>query len=231
MPTVLGIVVLLFAFGVFASHLVGFRMFAITTGSMTGTVDPGSLVIGRLEPTAALRVGDVLTYLPPPDAGVEGPVTHRLVEIGVAEDGATTYRTKGDANQSVDPWSFRLTDETQLVMQTSVPGLGLPVLWLADPIHRRLVVGGPALLIAALSVVDITRIVRQPDVHQAAAPAVPAHAHQGGRIIETLPVTETRRRPVRVVRMAGTSRSSAVTPACCLHHIDTPSTATTSSDR
>lgn len=162
-PTMLGMFMLLVTVAVIGGQLFGFRMVAINTGSMTGTADAGSLVIARLEPTDGLQVGDVITYLPPPDSGIDHAVTHRIAEIGTAEDGATTYRTKGDANQSIDFWSFRLDDPTQLVMQAAVPMAGRPVLLLADPTLRTIVIGVPAAAIALLALLDLVRVWREDD--------------------------------------------------------------------
>ena len=45
--------------------LLGFQRYVITSGSMTGTYDRGSLVYDRVVPTSSLKVGDVITYDPP----------------------------------------------------------------------------------------------------------------------------------------------------------------------
>mgnify|MGYP001506304805 CR=1 FL=1 len=50
--------------------LAGYERYVITTGSMTGTYDAGSLVISKPVPVQDLKVGDVITYLPPADSGV-----------------------------------------------------------------------------------------------------------------------------------------------------------------
>src|SRR3954469_22752147 len=55
--------------------LLGYDRYVITSGSMTGTFDIGSIVFDKPVPTADLAVGDVITYLPPESAGVPHLVT------------------------------------------------------------------------------------------------------------------------------------------------------------
>ena len=98
-------------FGAFliAPAVMGWERYVIVSGSMTGTYDRGSLVFDEVVPTKSLKVGDVITYQPPPGSGPKGLVTHRLVKIGHdKKTGKTYYRTKGDANPAKDPWTFML---------------------------------------------------------------------------------------------------------------------------
>jgi signal peptidase I len=140
----------------------GHDLYVITTGSMAGTVDPGALVVAERVPVGALAPGDVITYEPPATSGIDHLVTHRIVDIGTDEAGAVTYRTKGDANASADPWTFTLMSDVQPRMVWSAPELGRPVLWLADPQTRKLAIGVPAALIALIALVDLGRALRRP---------------------------------------------------------------------
>ena len=84
----------------------GWQRYVITSGSMTGSYDRGSLVLDEVVPVAELREGDVITYRPPAGAGPAGLVTHRIAEITTDEVGRRSFRTKGDANEAADPWTF-----------------------------------------------------------------------------------------------------------------------------
>ena len=128
--------------------LFGYSRYVITGGSMTGTYDKGSVVFEKAVPVSELKVGDVITYMPPPDSGVTNLVTHRIVKIEPAEGGGTLFSTKGDANQSADPWHFLLTDQKQTVVDFGVPKVGWVFVALADREVRMLVIGLPAALIA-----------------------------------------------------------------------------------
>jgi signal peptidase I len=152
-------------------RLFGFEFYAITTGSMTGTSDPGALILSEVVPVTDLEVGDVITYVPPPSSGISHLVTHRIAEIQTDGNGTSTYRTKGDANQSHDPWEFQLDAEVQPRMRVSVPWLGFLVLWLGDRTIRMSAIGLPALAVALFALRDLFRAFRTgPDTLE------PAHA-------------------------------------------------------
>jgi len=50
--------------------LLGYHRYVILNGSMTGTYDPGSIVFDKPVPVSMLKVGDVITYSPPPGASL-----------------------------------------------------------------------------------------------------------------------------------------------------------------
>jgi signal peptidase len=58
----------------------GFQRYVIVSGSMTGTYDRGSIVYDKEVPVSDLKVGDPITYAPPPGASPEkaGHPPHRL---------------------------------------------------------------------------------------------------------------------------------------------------------
>src|ERR671932_2582733 len=100
------------AAAVLVPALLGYQLYVITSGSMTGTYDRGSIVYDRVVPTRSLNVGDVITY-DPPAGGPAGLVTHRIASIRTGPGGVRVYRTKGDFNPTADPWTFTLTNPTQ----------------------------------------------------------------------------------------------------------------------
>jgi signal peptidase I len=138
----------------------GLSRYVITGGSMSGTYDKGSVVFEKPVQVADLRVGDVITYLPPPESGLSDLVTHRIVDLEPAQGGGTLFTTKGDANASPDPWQFRLVDSEQPVVQYGVPYVGWAFIGLADREIRMLVVGGPAAVVAVLALLELAGAVR-----------------------------------------------------------------------
>ena len=138
----------------------GYQRYVITSGSMTGTYDVGSIVFDKPVATGSLAEGDVITYLPPPVSGVPHLVTHRIVDIREGRSGATAYRTRGDANPQADPWTFHLDRAVQAKVVYSVPYAGYVFLALADRRVRILVVGVPAGLLALASLVQLVRALR-----------------------------------------------------------------------
>ena len=134
-------------------HLLGYERYVITGGSMSGSIEKGSIVFEKPRPVEELAVGDVITYLPPADSGVGNLVTHRIVEIETDERGELVMRTQGDANADVDPWTFSLVDDVQPVVEHTVPTVGYLLIALADREVRMLVIGVPAAVIALLALV------------------------------------------------------------------------------
>ena len=142
---------------VLAPALIGWERYAIVSGSMTGTYDRGSLVLDEVVPVAELREGDVITYRPPAGAGPQGLVTHRIAAITTDEVGRRTFRTKGDANEAADPWTFHLPEGEQARVRLGVPYAGFALAALGRRDLRILIVGFPAGLIALVSIVGLWR--------------------------------------------------------------------------
>ncbi|HWM11994.1 MAG TPA: signal peptidase I [Solirubrobacteraceae bacterium] len=134
--------------------VLGWERYVIVSGSMTGSYDRGSLVLAEVVPVGELAVGDVITYLPP--AG-DHLVTHRIASIGRDATGARVFRTKGDANQVADPWTFRLDQPTQARARVGVPYAGHVLSALSRRDVRMGAVALPALLIALFSLVALWR--------------------------------------------------------------------------
>ncbi|HET6651827.1 MAG TPA: signal peptidase I [Nocardioides sp.] len=153
--------------------LLGYERYVITGGSMAGTFEIGSVVFEEPVPVEDLRVGDVITYLPPAEAGIDNLVTHRIHRIRQTAEGETVYRTKGDANADVDPWTFRLESDRQPRMSFAVPAVGHVFIALADRATRIVVTGLPAALVALASLVQLLRALRPaPGPTGGARPAV-----------------------------------------------------------
>jgi signal peptidase I len=141
--------------------LAGFGRYVITSGSMTGTYDTGSIVYTKQAPVAQLRTGDVITYAPPRGQSPTQLVTHRIVSIRRGPDGRRIFRTKGDANAAADPWKFSLDQPTQARVAFGVPFLGRLVSALSDRQTRMLLIGVPALLVALFAFVQVVRDARE----------------------------------------------------------------------
>ena len=124
----------------------------VRTASMRPTMPEGSMVVTTPLDPAKLRVGDVITYrIPVDDRRI---VTHRVVEIH--EPGPTPIvRTKGDANNGVDPWTARLKGGAAWKVRATVPKVGYATVWLRDPQVRTLLVLFVPFALAALWLKDI----------------------------------------------------------------------------
>ncbi len=153
-----------------APVVAGYERYVITSGSMTGTYDTGSVVYARNVPTAELRIGEVITYAPPAGAGPTELVTHRIAQITRGPDGQRVFRTKGDANPAADPWRFELPEAQQARVALSVPLAGYVFIALADRDLRMLLIGGPALLVALSVLLGMIRDARAESRRDRATP-------------------------------------------------------------
>lgn len=122
-----------------------YRTLTVLSGSMAPAIPTGSLVVVTPVDPADVRVGQVITYQAPTDGRV---VTHRVARV--LEGGRQpVVVTKGDANDTADPWAARLTSSPVWTVRFSVPGVGRAIVWLRSPAVRRLtVLLVPALLVA-----------------------------------------------------------------------------------
>jgi signal peptidase len=137
--------------------LLGYQRYSILSGSMSGTYDTGSLVYAKSVPVADLEKGDVITYAPPAGTSSQPLVTHRIVAIKLGPNGERVFRTKGDANAAVDPWTFQLNADTQPRVVFSVPYAGRVAMALTDRTTRVILIGVPAAIIALMVIVGMVR--------------------------------------------------------------------------
>lgn len=145
---------LILAGAVLVPALLGFQRYVITSGSMTGTYDRGSLVFDRVVPTASLRAGDVITFRPP---GHPAFVTHRIASERTVR-GQRVFTTKGDANHAADAWGeIALDDARQARVAFHLPYLGYGIATLSERKVRMIVIGVPALLIALAAIAGLWR--------------------------------------------------------------------------
>jgi signal peptidase len=145
---------LILALVVLVPALLGFQRYAITSGSMTGTYDRGSLVFDRVVPTASLRAGDVITFQPPGHAGL---VTHRIASVRTVH-GQRVFTTKGDANRAADAWgAISLANAKQARVAFHVPYVGYGLAALSERRVRMLIIGLPAMLIALSTLAGLWR--------------------------------------------------------------------------
>ena len=115
------------------------------TGSMGNTIPVGSLVVDRSVPAQSLNVGDIVSFQKP--VGVRGIDTHRIAAIR-RSNGHATYRTKGDANSSIDPWTIEFArGATANRVVVSIPHVGHVLLVLQRPLARMAMLATALLLL------------------------------------------------------------------------------------
>lgn len=100
LSTVLVIVAVLLAVALVGVRVVGYTPYTILSGSMEPTYHVGSLIYVKKVDTSTLEPGDPITFALSEDT----IATHRIVEVVPDEEDASVirFRTKGDANDTVD---------------------------------------------------------------------------------------------------------------------------------
>ena len=145
--------------------LLGYQRYVIISGSMEPTLPVGSVVYDEVVPVADLEVGDIITFVPPPEFDIDDPVTHRIVQIlEVGDDvegvpaGERLFRTKGDANEDVDPWRMVLDGDEQGRVAHHIPYVGYVYMALQVRWVQLLVIVVPALALITYIVVTMWRV-------------------------------------------------------------------------
>ena len=134
--------------------LFGYQRYVIYGGSMEPEISKGSIVYDTEVPVASLRKGDVITYVPPAS---KRPVTHRIFAVEKGPQGAPVFQTKGDANANADFRKFSLSRPTQAAYSFHIPVIGWLLIAMSIEWVRGILIGGPALLAAAIIVRNLWR--------------------------------------------------------------------------
>lgn len=126
-----------------------YETFIVRSGSMEPAIRTGSIVVVQPVPPLSIRVGDVITYRRPEEPDIT--ITHRVVEVRppAGSAAAPLFRTKGDANASVDPWEVQLQGIAWREV-FSVPVAGYVFAFTQQPVGRFLFLVIPGLGLGAL---------------------------------------------------------------------------------
>ncbi len=150
--------VVLVAVGLVALRLFGGEVFTILSGSMEPTFHVGSVILVRPVEPENIRVGDPISFVMNEDLLV---ATHRVVAITRDEDGAYLFRTKGDANNSVDGAPVH-QDNVIGVAFFTIPKLGYFVSYIREPPGMYAAIAGGALLLLLFFLPDMIRAFTEP---------------------------------------------------------------------
>lgn len=137
----------------------GYQIESVLSGSMVPTFRPGDAVLVTSEPTADVRVGQVISYRIP--VGNHHVETHRIIRI-ISRGVHPVVITKGDANTAPDPWRARLVGARVSQMRAVIPGLGTAIHALRAPVVHALTMLVAPVIIIVLLLVRIWRPVPEP---------------------------------------------------------------------
>jgi signal peptidase len=122
LASVIGLIVV----GVVGMVLGAWRFTVIDTGSMRPTLNPGDVAVLKSEPTAALQRGQIVAFHPPGEPRIT--VIHRVFSIHRARNGVI-IQTKGDANNTADPWRARIVASRVWRETLKAPKVGYLAVW------------------------------------------------------------------------------------------------------
>jgi signal peptidase len=147
--TLLVLAVALFLALAIGPRLLGYQTLTMLTGSMAPLINPGDVVVTAPVPTRDIKVGDIITYhIPVEDQRVE---THRVTEVRANADGSTAVKTKGDANNGVDPWTATITGPTVDRHVVTIPHIGAVIRGVRERVVLNILIyGAPAVLVIGM---------------------------------------------------------------------------------
>ena len=132
-------------------RLFPYQALVVRSGSMSPTIPTGSIVFYRPVQASAVRVGDVIVFNEPGNTGIR--VTHRVAAIQRTATGSY-FKTKGDANASIDDWRIPATG-TGWKEVFSVPEAGYILYDIQSRYGKLVFLLVPAALLAAITMLEL----------------------------------------------------------------------------
>jgi signal peptidase I len=118
-----------------------YKLLVVESGSMDPNIKMGSLVM--IKPMDEYKAGEVITFK---ESGKKDKtITHRIEDL-IVTAGEIRYRTKGDANEDIDPGEVGKKEIVGKVL-FSIPFAGYAVNFAQKPVGFALIIIIPAALI------------------------------------------------------------------------------------
>lgn len=135
----------------------GNQALIVRSGSMTPTIDIGSIVVARPIENGTYSKGDIIAFRSEKDS--KTLITHRVVEVESGPDGVF-YITKGDANEEKDNWSVERKNVLGKVAFT-IPFAGKVLTFAKSELGFLIFIVIPALLVILLEAWSIVKELRK----------------------------------------------------------------------
>ena len=157
--TLLVIAVVVFALLLAGARLIGYRVYAVLSGSMEPTYHTGALIYVKEVDTSKIEVGQVITFMLSEDT----IATHRVIEVIPDEEDAGTvrYRTKGDANDSPDGALVHYKNVIGVPV-FSIPYLGYVATYIQHPPGTYFAIGTIVIIILLAFLPDLMKDDEEP---------------------------------------------------------------------
>lgn len=102
----------------------GYKPEVVLSGSMTPLYPEGSVIYYKYVPFESIQEDDVITFV-----SGDAVITHRVVEI---DSESQTFRTKGDANPSIDSGSVSYSAVKGKVQRVVLPYFGYAIRFIQE---------------------------------------------------------------------------------------------------
>lgn len=102
----------------------GYKPEVVLSGSMTPLFPEGSVIYYKYVPFESIQEGDVITFV-----SGEVVITHRVVGV---DSESQTFRTKGDANPSIDSGSVNYSAVKGKVQRVVLPYFGYAIRFIQE---------------------------------------------------------------------------------------------------
>jgi signal peptidase I len=127
-----------------------YHTYFVRSGSMEPTFSTGDLIVLGKVRMSEVETGDIITFERPDDP--DTLVTHRVIGIETTA-GGEQFRTKGDANDSADPWRVPV-EGSGWRYKFRISKLGYVFGYLSTPLARLALLAVPAVLLGLVSLGD-----------------------------------------------------------------------------
>ena len=150
--SVLVALVVIVALLLVGARLTGLQVFTVLSGSMEPAYHVGSLIYVKDVDPFELESGDVITFM----LDENTVATHRIVEVVPDEedDSVVRFRTKGDANDSVDGSLVHYKNVIGSPVFT-IPYLGYAVSYIQNPPGTYVAISAGAILLLLVFLPDL----------------------------------------------------------------------------
>src|SRR3989344_1662136 len=149
-----------------ALPIFGNQALIVRSGSMTPTIDVGSIVVVRpltnesissTSPTTLYGIGDIIAFRS--EKNSKTIISHRIV--GIEQNGNSfVYKTKGDANKSPEGWSVKQENVLGKVYFT-LPQFGKLLAFSKSDLGFPALIILPAILVILLEALNIVKEIRK----------------------------------------------------------------------
>ena len=106
-------------------NFLGYKNFIILSGSMEDTLNVGDIIFTKEK--SEIKNGDIISY-----REEQAVITHRVIDI-IEQNRKTFYKTKGDANKSIDK-ELVSPDEIEGIYCFKIPKIGIVIVLLQSKI-------------------------------------------------------------------------------------------------